>query len=43
MYDPDLVIMDWMQDAESMDEGDPIFKAMPDRDINTWVGEIVKE
>lgn len=33
MYDPDLVVMDWMYDAESTDEGDPIFKAIYERDF----------
>lgn len=33
MYDPDLVVMDWMYDAESTDEGDPIFNAIYERDF----------
>jgi hypothetical protein len=33
LYNPDLVVMDWMYDAENTHEGDPIFKALYENDF----------
>ena len=33
MFAPDLVVMDWMYDAENLDEGAPIFRAIYEHDF----------